>query len=186
VASALKENVIPLFITDGNRSYEQPLLSHYGEWREPKAGQRKARWFPLPELQYAQVVKKRRRRRIVSVSKRAVFGSLVRIKEKLATHGWQINTAFVERHNLTIRQLVAGLGRRVNTLVHSPERLEQQVSLAQAYYNFCLPCRSLAIAATGELSAQSRTPAIAIGITDRVWSLKEVLLFKPPPFPQAS
>jgi len=184
VASALKRGIVPLFITDGNRAYEQPILSHYGEWREPEARQRKPRWFPLPELLYAQVVKKRRRRRIVSVAKRAVFGSLTRVKEKMASHGWQINTAFVERHNLTIRQLVAGLGRRVNTLVQSPERLGQQVALAQAYYNFCLPSRSLALASTETLVSQSRTPAMAIGITNRVWSLKEVLLFKPPPFPQ--
>ena len=176
VASALREGIVPLFITDGNRACEQPLLSHYGEWREPQAGQRKARWVPLPQLQYAQVVKKRRRRRIVSVSKRVVFGSLTRIKEILTPHGWQINTAFVERHNLTLRQHIAGLGRRVNTLAHSPQRLEEQAHLAMAYYNFCLPSRSLA----------QRTPAMALGLTNRVWRLNEVLLFRPPPFPQTS
>jgi len=176
VASTLREGIVPLFITDGNRAYEQPLLSHYGTWREPQPGERKARWVPLPALQYAQVVKKRRRRRIVSVSKRVVFGSLARIKETLAPYGWQINTAFVERHNQTLRQHIAGLGRRVNTLAHSPQRLEDQTHLAQAYYNFCLPSRSLA----------QRTPAMAIGLTDRVWRLNEVLLFRPPPFPQAN
>jgi hypothetical protein len=67
----------------------------------------------VPDLLYAQVVKKRRGRRLVSVSKRMVFGSLTRINEKLQAHGWGINTAFVERLNLTIRQLVPGLGRRV-------------------------------------------------------------------------
>ena len=140
VASALREGIVPLFITDGNRACEQPLLSHYGEWREPQAGQRKARWVPLPQLQYAQVVKKRRRRRIVSVSKRVVFGSLTRIKEILTPHGWQINTAFVERHNLTLRRHIAGLGRRVNTLAHSPQRPEAQAHPAMAYYNsVCLP-----------------------------------------------
>ena len=105
-----------------------------------------------------------------------VFGSLARIKETLAPYGWQINTAFVERHNQTLRQHIAGLGRRVNTLAHSPQRLEDQTHLAQAYYNFCLPSRSLA----------QRTPAMAIGLTDRVWRLNEVLLFRPPPFPQAN
>jgi len=186
VATALKKGIAPLFITDGNRVYEQPILSHYGQWQEPQAGQRKPRWFLLPTLLYAQVVKKRRRRRIVSVSKRAVFGTLACIKETLTPSGWQINTAFVERLNLTIRQLVPGLGRRVNTLVHSPKRLAQQVCLAQTYYNFCLPSHSLEIASSGEAAAQSRTPAMALGLTDRVWSFKEVLSFKPPPFPQAS
>ncbi|MDH5798659.1 MAG: hypothetical protein OEZ19_08840, partial [Paracoccaceae bacterium] len=182
VARVLKNGIVPLFLTDGNRAYEKPILSHYGHWQPPQAGQHKPRWFPWPDLLYAQVVKKRRRRRLVSVTKRAVFGSLARIKDRLAPFGWQINTAFVERHNLTIRHLVSGLGRRVNTLVHSPERLAQQVSLAQAYYNFCLPTRSLQIDPTATLPAQARTPAMALGLTTKAWSLKEVLLFKPPPF----
>lgn len=186
VAMVLKKGLVPLFLTDGNRTYQQPILSHYGEWRAPEEGQRKPRWVPLPNLLYAQVVKKRRGRRIVSVSKRAVFGALTRIKETLTPYGWQINTAFVERLNLTIRQLVPGLGRRVNTLLHSPERLAQQVCLAQTYYNFCWPASSLKIDSTAERDAQIRTPAMAIGITSHIWSVKEVLLFRPPPFPQES
>jgi len=184
VVERLKAGVTPLFLTDGNRAYEQPILSHFSEQREPGEGQRKPRWFPLPDLLYAQVVKKRRGRRLVSVSTRVVFGSLPRIKEQLQAHGWGINTAFIERLNLTIRQLVPGLGRRVNTLPHSPERLGQQVGLVQTYYNFCLPCRSLALAPVAGQVGQSRTPAMAVGITTRVWTLSEVLWFKPPPFLQ--
>jgi IS1 family transposase/transposase-like protein len=185
VVGRLKAGVTPLFLTDGNRAYEQPILSHFSEQREPGEGQRKPRWFPLPDLLYAQVIKKRRGRRLVSVSKRVVFGSLTQINEKLQLHGWGINTAFIERLNLTIRQLVPGLGRRVNTLPHSPERLSQQVGLVQTYYNFCLPCRSLALAPVAGQAGQSRTPAMAVGVTDRRWTLSEVLWFKPPPFPQA-
>jgi len=184
VATVLKKGLVPLFLTDGNQAYEQPILSHYGEWRAPAEGQRNPRWFPLAELLYAQVVKKRRGRRIVSVTKKAIFGSLTRITETLGPLGWTINTAFVERLNLTIRQLVPGLGRRVNTLLHSPESLAQQVCLAQTYYNFCLPSGSLKIAPTADRVAQIRTPAMAIGITTHVWTLQEVLLFRPPPFPQ--
>ena len=165
VVERLKAGVTPLFLTDGNRAYEQPILSHFSEQREPGQGQRKPRWFPLPDLLYAQVVKKRRGRRLVSVSPRVVFGSLPRIKEKLQAHGWGINTAFIERLNLTIRQLVPGLGQRVNTLPHSPERLGQQVGLAQTYYNFCLPCRSLALVPMAGHAGKSRTPAMAVGIT---------------------
>ena len=145
VARVLKKGIVPLFTTDGYRAYEKPILSHYGHWQPPQPGQHKPRWFPLPDLLYAQVVKKRRRRRLVSVTKRAVFGSLAQIKARLVPFGWQINTAFVERHNLTIRHLVSGLSRRTNTLVQSPERLAQQVSLAQAYYNFCLPVRNRSV-----------------------------------------
>ena len=52
--------------------------------------------MPLPALLYAQVVKTVRRRRLVDVQHRVVFGSLEAINHVLAPLGWQINTAFVE------------------------------------------------------------------------------------------
>jgi hypothetical protein len=52
--------------------------------------------MPLPQLLYAQVVKTVRRRRLVRVRHRVVFGTLEAVQQVLAPHGWQINTAFVE------------------------------------------------------------------------------------------
>jgi hypothetical protein len=75
--------------------------------------------MPLPQLQYAQGVKQTRRRRLVAVSSRVVFGTLAGIKHVLAAQGWQINTAFIERVNLTLRQHVAAVGRRVTTLAEA-------------------------------------------------------------------
>ena len=56
----------------------------------------KPRWLPLPELLYAQVVKSYRRRRLVGVKHRVVFGTQLAIAQVLAACGWSINTAFVE------------------------------------------------------------------------------------------
>ncbi len=64
--------------------------------------------YPL-ELLYAQVVKSYRRRRLVAVKHRVVFGTMERVQQVLAVCGWQINTAFVERLNLDIRQRVAAI-----------------------------------------------------------------------------
>jgi len=61
----------------------------------------------------------------------------------LAACGWQINTAFIERVNLSIRQHVAAVGRRVSTLCKGEDGLRQQLALYQTYYNFCLPHASL-------------------------------------------
>jgi IS1 family transposase len=61
-------------------------------------------------------VKSYRRRRIVGVKHRVVFGTMERVKQVLAACGRQSNTAFVERLNLDIRQQVVAVGRRVNTL----------------------------------------------------------------------
>src|SRR5262249_7761995 len=57
--------------------------------------------------------------------------------------GWHINTAFVERINLTIRQHVAAVGRRVSTLCKGEDGLQQQLAVFHCYYNFCLPHTSL-------------------------------------------
>ena len=111
----------------------------------------------------------------------------------LAVCGWQINTAFIERVNLSIRQHVGAVRRRVSTLCKGEEGLQQQLVLYQVYYNFCLPhasLRHLLLQATpthGTGSAkrwQPRTPAMAAGLTDYVWTLREVLLFRVPPWPQ--
>ncbi len=63
--------------------------------------------MPLPPLLDAQVVKTVRRRRLVRVSHRVVFGALEAVHQVFAACGWQINTAFVERLNLSMRQQVA-------------------------------------------------------------------------------
>jgi len=76
----------------------------------------------LPELLYAQVVKTVRRRRLVGVKHRVVFGTSEAVNQVLRPLGWQINTAFVERINLSLRQHVAAIGRRVTTLELFPNK----------------------------------------------------------------
>src|SRR5215510_13174322 len=95
--------------------------------------------MPQPQLLYAQVVKTVRRRRLVDVQHRVVFGSLEAVNQVLAPLGWHINTALVERLNLSIRPHVAAVGRRVSTLCKGEDGLQQQLALYHVYYNFCLP-----------------------------------------------
>jgi IS1 family transposase len=189
---------LPLFLTDGFKEYTTGLMTHYGQWVQP-ARRRvlgplpKPRWMPLPGLLYAQVVKQYRRRCLVGMHHRVVFGTLEGVKQVLASTGWQINTAFIERVNLSIRQHVAAVGRRVTTLCKGKEGVRHQLALYHGYYNFCLPHASLRrplpqpLPTYGMGSArrwQPCTPAMAAGLTDHVWSLKEVLLFRVPPWPQ--
>jgi IS1 family transposase len=198
VAQVLAPDCAPLFLTDGFREYLTALLTHYGQWVQPERRQAKGplpqpRWLPQPGLLYAQVVKTVRRRRLVRVRHRVVFGTLEAVNHVLAPLGWQINTAFVERINLTIRQHVAAVGRRVSTLCKGEEGLRQQLALYHVYHNFCLPHASLRQALPlpepthGTGSAQRwrpQTPAMAAGLTDHVWTLREVLLYRVPPWPQ--
>src|SRR5215468_4648058 len=119
--------------------------------------------------------------------------TLAAIEQVLAAYGWHIQTAFIERVNLTIRQHVAAVGRRVMTLCKGEEGLHQQLVWYHGYYNFCLTHASLRqplpqpLPTNGNGSAkrwQPQTPAMAAGLTDHVWSVREVLLFRVPPWPQ--
>ena len=198
VVQVLAPGCVPLFLTDGFREYMTALLAHFGHWMQPERRQDKGprpkpRWMPLPALLYAQVVKSYRRRRIVGVKYRVVFGTLEQVHQVLVACGRKINTAFVERLNLDIRQRVAAVGRRVNTLCQGEDGLRHQLTVYHAYYNFCLPHASLRQPllvpepTNGSGSAKvwrPCTPAMAAGLTDHVWSLKEVLLYRVPPWPQ--
>jgi hypothetical protein len=129
----------------------------------------------------------------VDVTHRVVFGTGLAIAQVLARWGWGINTAFVERLNLDIRQRVAAIGRRVNTLCQGAAGLRDQLTLFQVYHNFVLPHASVRqplpqpdpTKGTGSAKQwRPCTPAMAAGLTEHVWSLKEVLLYRVPPWPQ--
>jgi IS1 family transposase len=148
VKQRLAVDCLPVFFTDGLAHYKTALLTHFGQWLPPSPSTRvgasaRPRWFPLPGLLYAQVIKRVRGRRLVRVKQRLVFGGREQLQAKLAQWGWQINTAFVERLNLTIRHHIAALGRRVLKRAQAPFGLGQQTSLFLVYYNFCRSHASL-------------------------------------------
>src|SRR5262249_12055058 len=134
-----------------------------------------------------------RRRRLVRVSHRVVFGSLEAVQQVLAACGWQINTAFVERLNLDLRQHVAAIGRRAATLCKGEDGFRPQPVVFQADPHSSRPHASFhrplpqPLPTNGMGSAKQwrpYTPAMAAGLTDHVWSLRELLLYRVPPWPQ--
>src|SRR4029453_15971988 len=101
VTQVLAPDCAPLFLTDGFREYLTALVTHYGQWMQPEHRQAKgprprSRWMPFPGLLYAQVVKSYRRRRIVGVKHRVIFGAAPTIESSLATRGGKINTTFAD------------------------------------------------------------------------------------------
>ena len=150
--------------------------------------------MPLPGLKYAQVVKRRIKRRLVHVSHKVVYGSKESVKERIKqTIGNVINTSFVERMNLTLRHHVPALARRTIQIAKTALGLEQQLLLAGAYYNFCLPHSSLRqplptpIPTKGNGSPklwEQITPGMAAGITNRVLTMGDLLMFRAPPYHQ--
>lgn len=198
VAPLLAPGCVPLFLSDGNPNYLPAIVSHFGHWVQPprrqdKGPMPKPRRMPLPGLLYAQVIKVMRRRRIVEVKRRVVFGTQDEVEKVLVVCGWQINTSFVERLNLSLRQRVAAIRRRSATPCKSGDGLSQQLILFQVYHNYVLAHKSLRqelaepLPTKGSGSAkvwQPCTPAMAAGLTDHIWSLREVLLYRVPPWPQ--
>jgi hypothetical protein len=198
VTEALARDGVPLFWTDGLKDDATALLTHFGHWMPPEqrhdtGPSPKPRWMPLPELRYAQVVKAYRRRRIVGGTHRVVFGTRLAIAQLLAACGWTMNTAFIDRLNLDIRQRVAAIGRRVNTLCQGEAGLREQGALFQGYPNFVVPHASVRQGlpvpevSNGRGSAKiwrPWTPAMAAGVTNHVWARKAVLLSRVPPWPQ--
>jgi transposase-like protein/IS1 family transposase len=196
VVSVLAPGVVPMFLTDQLASYGKALLTHFGYWVErvsERSGRPLRRWMPDERLQYAQVEKKRRRRKIVAVTTRVVFGTKEAVVSALAKAGHKINTAFIERLNRTLRSHVPGLGRREEGLAKTKKGLLGRLKLVMGYYNFCLPHLSLREAMPKPIPTKGngspkkwmpRTPAMAAGITDHVWTMGEFLLFRVPPWRQ--
>ena len=141
---------IPFFTSDELKHYEDALLAVYGIKKEfPKTGKRGRPRKPIliapKKLLYAQVVKGRKRGRVVSITTRLVFGTekAVAAKLKQSPVSKAINTSFVERNNLTMRHQNRRLVRKTIAFSKKREKLEQQLYLSFAYYHFVKPHLSL-------------------------------------------
>jgi transposase-like protein len=183
----------PLFTSDKLPVYITALVANYSTVEPPplKRGPGRPRKEPKrvlnPDLCYAQVDKRREGGRVVEVRRHIIFGSAEDIARILEADdcGSQINTAYVERDNLTSRQSNGRLVRK--TLSHSKKEyfLLRHIALEDAVYNFVRPHGALRLELP-ERGAygrrwEPRTPAMAAGITDHIWSLEELLSYRLPP-----
>ena len=102
----------------------------------------------------------------------------------------RLNTAFIERVNLTVRHGIAALARRTWATAQQSPSLLAHLEWWRAYYHFVRPHQSLQVTLVqprergGKLVAQrdlQRTPAMAAGRTNRRWTTREVLSCPLPP-----
>jgi hypothetical protein len=161
---------VPLVTTDGLRHYYYALTAHFGCW--VRRGRRR-RWQVDPRLLYGQVQKRYRRRRLVRVRRRPVCGPGGSLRMALQALGWSglVQTAFVERLNLTVRQSVAGLTRRTWATAQTAAGLGAQLAWWRGYYHFIRPHLSLRGLGRG------CTPAMAAGLTTHRWTVVEFLRY---------
>jgi transposase-like protein len=138
-------------------------------------------------FQVAQVVKHSTQRQVTSVTQRVVQGTLVSIRTVLtATRtGTMINTAYIERLNATFRSRLSCLTRRGRALARTQALVSAGMWLVGGSYNFCTFHQSLRERGSSDASYkwEERTPAMAAGLTDHRWTLRELLQYQVPPSP---
>jgi transposase-like protein len=168
-----------LICVDGLCSYVSAFWRAFRE--KVMTGKRGRPPYRLPGgIWLAQVIKSYSGRRLRDVVRRVLWGGEAQVRgQLLATKtGKQINTSYIERLNATFRARLAGLTRRGRRLVKDEPVLEKGMYLVGCVYNFCSPHRSLRVAQTQGHKWLPRTPAMAAGWTDHVWSTPELLSFR--------
>jgi len=179
-----------LLCTDGLASYATQARRAFREAVRTGRGGRPRLVLPAGVL-LAQAVKRRTKRRVVGVERRIVRGTAAAVAARLvATQGTAtavVNTAYVERLNATFRARLAPLTRRTRAAARELPTLEAGMWLVGTTYNLCSPQRSLRSRRGGGDPPGGkwleRTPAEMAGLTDRRWSVAELLAFPVPPPP---
>jgi len=143
------------------------------------------RLIAWPDINIVQVVK-RRNAKTLEIERRIVQGDEAQVTALIndSQGGGVINTAFIERLNATFRQRIHCLARRTRSLASTQRTLDASMYLMGCTYNFCSLHRSLGQTIIVHPNGQERkvlcTPAMAAGITNHLWSMTELLLFKVP------
>jgi len=173
----------PLFTSDELPHYETALVEQFSHLETyPKSGKRgrpkKPRVVIDPELLYATVHKTRDHGTVVKVDRTVVFGDLNRIDHAIAASkvSNRINTSFIERTNLTLRNHNRKLTRKTLCFAKIKQSLVAQTTIIVTYYNFSRPHRGLTLRSSLGKRIK-RTPAMAAHIIDRIWPMGEILAY---------
>ena len=185
------DSSLPLFTSDSLRHYAEVLLELFGQWEKPSPkGLRgrlpKPRRVPSPDLRYAQVHKERQGGRVVKVTRSVIFGKRQPVEAQAASlrradgMEGQINTAYIERDNLTLRQELHRLARKTLGFSKNRRELQNALDFIDAHDNFVKPHGALWLRAPSKANRVwiPRTPAMAAGISNHVWALEELLCYK--------
>jgi hypothetical protein len=168
----------PAMATDGKGDYRTALVETWGEVPPYQGrGRPPTQTQPQPDWQYVQVIKERSGSRLTAVQITVVSGDPHEVLELLGGH-----TAYVERTNLTSRQMN---GRRVRKSLCSSKQLEA-LEAACAWedwvYNLTRTVETLSLrVCEGDRRWKRQTPAMAAGLTDHIWTIKDLLMTVVPP-----
>ena len=169
-----------LICVDGWAAYPNAILRAFVEWVSESTQTGKQQMQVWSHLVIGQVIKTQKKHRLVSVKHTLLRGDEQGLKQALeqSRGGTQINTAYIERLNGTVRERLASLTRKCR---HASQRLEAfqwGMYLIGCTYNLCWPHQELS---KKEHAGYACTPAMASGLTTHIWSVQELLMYKVPP-----
>jgi len=165
----------PALATDGKGSYREAMLETWGQVPQYTGrGRPPTRKQPGPDWHYLQVVKERSGNRLIAVHTTVVYGDPQEVSALLGKH-----TAYVERTHLTSRQMNGRLVRKSLSYSKQLKLLRAACSWEDWVYNLTRPVKTLrveCVAGSGQRRWQARTPAMAAGLVDHIWTVKELLM----------
>jgi hypothetical protein len=173
-----------LLTSDEYPAYETAIGRVYGVPEDPEPSRGPGRPVVMPDrqvptgLKYATVHKVREKGRVVEILTAVVLGTWAAVSGALerSSASRTINTSFVERHHLTDRHHNARKSRKTYRFSKDWRMHEAMTYFTKYSYNFCWPVRTLREQAEG-VGYSQKTPAMAAGLADHVWSIKEWVTF---------
>lgn len=163
----------PAMATDAQGGYEEALIETWGEVPAYRGrGRRPTRKRPRPGWQYLQVKKIRSGSRLLKVRVRVLYGDRKQVAKLLGKH-----TAYIERSQLTSRQMNARVVRKTLSYSKAVRCLRASCMWEDALYNWARPHKSLRLESSMPgRKWDRRSPAMAAGLTDHIWTVRELLM----------
>jgi hypothetical protein len=168
----------PALATDAKGGYAEAMIQTWGKV-PPYSGQGRPAKHKQPgaDWKYLQVQKIRSGSRLLEVRTRVVWGDPEEVEALLGRH-----TAYIERTQLTSRQMNARLVRKTLSFSKQLRCLRAACAWEDALYNWTRPNRSLRESGEGaQERCDDRTPAMAAGLTQHRWSVQQLLMTVVPP-----
>ncbi len=163
----------PAIASDGNDSYPEAMLETWGKSPDYAGrGRPPTRKQPQPGWKCLQVTKHRSGGRLIGITYRVVYGDPKEVPDLMG-----LNTAYVERTNLTSRQMNGRMVRKTLSFSKEEEMLQASCALEDAVYNLMRPVKTLRIEVNNDCRRwKPRTPAMAARLTDHVWTIEELMM----------
>jgi hypothetical protein len=172
----------PPTVSDGSGGIREAMVEVYGQVPEYSGrGRPPTRKRPQPGWKYLQVVKQRQKGRVVGTRLRVIYGDEKEVLQFLGS-----STAYVERTHLTSRHFNSRLVRKTLAFSKIVEMHRATAVLEDIAYNLVRPLKTLRCEVFNDPTRRwlPRTPAMAAGLTDHIWTIKE--LFTTLPIPPGS